>query len=52
MTGLQQVVNVLLGILNLNFVVLGVRLNLTIIIIGGFLLSIAGYFVFGIFDDD
>lgn len=51
MNGLMQAFNVLFAILNHSFVVFGVRLNLTIIMIGGGLLSIAGHFVFSIFDD-
>ena len=51
MGDLQHIFSVLMQILTKNFVVLGVRLNLVAVIIGGSLLALVGCFIFGVFDD-
>lgn len=52
MNDLRNVFSEIMEILQHNFVVLGVRLNLLAVVIGCGVIAIALSFFFGVFDDD
>ena len=51
MSDIQLIFSVILRILNKPFVVLGCRLTLMGVIIGGALIALVGLLFFGVFDD-
>ena len=52
MEDLRNTFDVVMNILQHNFVVLGVRINLLAVVIGCGVIAIALSFFFGVFDDD